>query len=223
MAGVIIAVASTDRSNLEPLLDAGIPIVAVDRRPRSDGIDSVLVDNRLGAAGRPPTTCSTAAPRRVACITGPARLSNAETRLAGYRDALTDRGLAVDESLVRRADFREDGGHAAALVAARRRPTARRLLRHQQPDDPRRAAGPARAGLRVPDDVTIVGFDDAPWTTLVTPELSVVAQPTYEIGREAARLLATATDRVRGPPRGAPADADPPGQLAPPLTPPRRW
>ena len=49
MAGVIIAVASTAKSSLDPLLDAGIPIVAVDRRPRAPRIDSVLVDNRLGA------------------------------------------------------------------------------------------------------------------------------------------------------------------------------
>ncbi len=47
-------------------------------------------------------------------------------------------------------------------------------------------------GCRVPDDVTLVGFDDAPWTSLVTPPLSVVAQPTAEIGRQAAELLATA-------------------------------
>jgi DNA-binding LacI/PurR family transcriptional regulator len=47
-------------------------------------------------------------------------------------------------------------------------------------------------GCLVPDDVTIIGFDDAPWTMLVTPELSVVRQPTYEIGREAAQLLISA-------------------------------
>ena len=49
MAGVIIAVASTTRSSLDPLVDAGIPVVAVDRRPQNAAIDSVLVDNRLGA------------------------------------------------------------------------------------------------------------------------------------------------------------------------------
>ena len=50
----------------------------------------------------------------------------------------------------------------------------------------------AEAGRRVPDDVLLVGFDDAPWTTLTSPSLTVVAQPTNEIGREAARLLTTA-------------------------------
>ena len=45
----------------------------------------------------------------------------------------------------------------------------------------------------MPDDLLLVGFDDAPWTTLVSPQLTVVAQPTHEIGRQAARLLATAS------------------------------
>jgi LacI family transcriptional regulator len=47
------------------------------------------------------------------------------------------------------------------------------------------------AGLRVPDDVLLVGFDDAPWTTMTSPQLTVVAQPTHEIGRVAAQLLAS--------------------------------
>ncbi len=93
MAGVIIAVASTSKSSLEPLVEAGIPVVAVDRRPRSAAIDSVLVDNRLGARHATDHLLDGGA-RRVGCITGPARLSNAETRLAGYRDALGGAGPA---------------------------------------------------------------------------------------------------------------------------------
>ena len=52
------------------------------------------------------------------------------------------------------------------------------------------------AGLRIPDDVLVVGFDDAPWTRLLSPQLSVVAQPTHEIGRQAAQLLATASSEL---------------------------
>jgi LacI family transcriptional regulator len=192
MAGVIIAVASTAKSTLDPLLRAHIPIVAVDRQPKHKGVDSVLVDNRLGAAQATAHLIDGGA-TRVACVTGPAHLSNAETRLAGYSDALTEHGHAVEPSLVRRADFREEGGHAAALS----------LLDETDPPDAFFVAnnlmtvGVLRTlrerGRRVPDDVAIVGFDDAPWTTLVSPQLSVVAQPTYDIGREAAKLLASAS------------------------------
>lgn len=192
MVGVIIAVASTAKSALDPLLDAGIPIVAVDRRPRNDGIDSVLVDNRLGASQATHHLFDGGA-TRVACITGPTGVSSAETRLTGYHDALTDRDRPLEPALVRRADFREDGGYAAALS----------LLDEAEPPDAFFVAnnlmtlGALRAlrerGRRVPEDVTIVGFDDAPWATLVSPQLSVVAQPTHEMGRQAAQLLATAS------------------------------
>jgi LacI family transcriptional regulator len=191
MAGVIVAVASTARSRLDPLVAAGIPVVAVDRRPRREGIDSVVTDNRLGAAQATHHLFEGGA-SRVACITGPTRLSTAQARLAGYRDALAERGVPDDASLVRRADFREAGGHRAAVA----------LLERPEPPDAFLVAnnlmtlGVLRAlrehSLRVPEDVTVVGFDDAPWTTLVHPPLSVVAQPTYEMGREAAQLLATA-------------------------------
>ena len=191
MAGVIIAVASTTKSSLDPLIDAGIPVVAVDRLPQNATIDSVLVDNRLGARHATEHLLDGGA-TRVACITGPARLSNAETRLAGYRDALDNRGIRYDKALVRRADFREEGGHRAACS----------LLDGPEPPDAifvtnnLMTLGALRAlrerSCRVPDDVTLVGFDDAPWTSLVTPPLSVVAQPTAEIGRQAAELLASA-------------------------------
>lgn len=198
VAGVIIAVASTTRSNLDRLHRAGVPVVAVDRRPKGDGIDSVVVDNRGGARAAVEHLLSEGA-RRVGIITGPNRVSTAESRLSGYRAALKARGIEFDPALVRRADFRAEGGHAAALS----------LL--DEPDHPDAffvannlmTLGALRAlrerRKRVPKDVAIVGFDDAPWTTLITPTLTVVAQPTYEMGRQAAQLLVTASpDR---PPR----------------------
>ena len=142
-------------------------------------------------------------------------MSTAESRLAGYRAALKARGIEVDPALVRRSDFREEGGRAATLS----------LLDGADPPDALFVAnnlmtlGALRAlrerRRRVPRDVAIVGFDDAPWTTLITPALTVVAQPTYEIGRQAAQLLITAgPDEPPAP--GAAARAGRAGQLDPP-------
>ena len=94
---------------------------------------------------------------------------------------------------MRRADFKEDGGYAATrtLLGARKRPDALFVANNLMTLGALRAV--QEAGLRVPEDLLLVGFDDAPWTTLVSPQLTVVAQPTHEIGRQAARLLATAS------------------------------
>jgi LacI family transcriptional regulator len=193
MAGVVIAVASA-QSDLRPLLDRRVPVVAVDRRPSryEDAVDSVVVDNAAGAR-QATEHLLTAGARRVGCITGPERASTASERLAGYRQALRSAGVRAHASWVRRADFREDGGYAAAreLLAGRDRPDALFVANNLMTIGALRAI--TDAGLRVPDDVMLVGFDDAPWTTLVQPQLTVVAQPTYEMGRQAARLLATAT------------------------------
>ncbi len=192
VAGVIIAVSSASRANLDRLQRAGVPVVAVDRRPKGDGIDSVVVDSRTGARQAVEHLLDGGA-RRVGIVTGPRRVSTAESRLSGYRAALKARGIELDPALVRHSDFREEGGHAATLS----------LLDEVDPPDALFVAnnlmtlGALRAlrerGCRVPRDVAIVGFDDAPWTTLITPALTVVAQPTYELGRQAAQLLMSAS------------------------------
>ena len=191
MAGVVIAVASTTRSNLDPLLERGIPVVAVDRLPPRHRVDSVVIDNRLGGAQATDHLLSAGA-RRVACITGPSRVSTAAERLHGYRDALKRHGHTVERTLIRRADFRQRGGYEAALslLGSRDPPDALFVTNNLMTLG---ALGAARdSGLRVPDDLLLAGFDDAPWTALTNPQLTVVAQPTYEIGRVAARLLSTA-------------------------------
>jgi LacI family transcriptional regulator len=192
MAGVVIAVASTSGSTLEPLLDRDVPVVAVDRRTEREGVDSVVVDNRLGAE-QATTHLLDAGWKRVACITGPARVSTADERLEGYRSALVAAGKRVDRSLVKRADFKEEGGHRAAraLLTSRKPPDALFVANNLMTLGALRAA--REVGRVVPDDIGVVGFDDAPWTSLTSPPLTVVAQPTYQMGRRAAELLLSAS------------------------------
>jgi LacI family transcriptional regulator len=194
MAGVVIAVASTGGSHLERLVREGIPVVAIDRRFGEAGLDTVVVDNVAG--GREATTHLLAnGYRRIGCVLGPSRLSTSNERFDGYRAALKAGGVAFDRSLVRRADFREQGGYKAT----------RQLLDGPHPPDALFVAnnlmtvGALHAiqdlGLRVPVDVGVVGFDDTPAADLMRPRLTVVAQPTYDIGRVAGELLLTAKSR----------------------------
>lgn len=195
MSGVVIAVASARQSNIEPLISRSIPVVAIDRHPGGDNVDSVVVDNRGGAAEATAHLIEAGA-ARVACITGPRRISTATERLAGYKDALGRARRPVEEALIVRADFRRGGGYDAVIDIFRgpKPPDALFVANNQM------TVGALQAlrdlGRTVPDDVAIVGFDDAPWATLVQPQLTVVAQPTNEIGRTAAELLATAKGRT---------------------------
>jgi len=197
VGGVVVAVASTRQSRLDALLENNIPVVAIDRRPVGHPVDCVLVNNRLGARQATSHLLEGGA-RRVACITGPSRISTANERLAGARDAVRQAGLDLQ---VARRDFRVGGGHDATID----------LLTSDMPPDALFVAnnlmtvGAMTAlrelGLRVPDDVLVVGFDDSPWTELTEPQLTVVAQPTYEIGTTAAELLVARRAKRTGKPR----------------------
>lgn len=199
MAGVIVAAASRDETDLAPLAARGVPVVAVDRRPRDAEVDAVRVDDHHG--GEVATRhLLQAGYRRIACVTGPEGASTSEERLAGYRAALTAaRGAgAVDDSYVRHADFRVEGGRAAM----------RELLSLPEPPDAVFVANnlmtigvldALRDAGRTPPGVGVLSFGDVPWASLVRPSLSAVELPSYELGRAAAELLLQRMDGSASP------------------------
>jgi LacI family transcriptional regulator len=193
VSGVIISPTSSSSTDIGSLLRQGIAVVAVDRRLKSE-TDSVFVDNRLGAYEATKHLIESGA-RRVACITGPRAAMTAQDRLVGYKDALADMGMRSQPSLIRYADFKDEGGYAATveLMSRETRPDALFVANNRMTTGALLALNDL--GVRVPDEVTLVGFDDLAWANLVNPTISSVKQPTYELGREAAGLL---LDRING-------------------------
>jgi LacI family transcriptional regulator len=187
IAGMVICPTASS-SHLRRLVDAGVPVVVVDRLMPEVGADTVLVDNDQGAAAATRHLVGSGY-RRIGCITGPPGLFTADQRLAGYRRGLAEAGRPYDETLVRRTDFRREGGHQAmgSLLDADPRPDAVFVANNLM------TIGAVECvfgrGIPVPRELGIVGFDDMPWTNLVRPALSTVTQPTYDLGRAAAELL----------------------------------
>jgi LacI family transcriptional regulator len=136
--------------------------------------------------------------QRIGCITGPRKVSTAMDRLAGYRSALRAGGIRYNKDLVRHADFREAGGYAAmeSLLELPEPPEALFVTNNLMTVGALECL--AKKGVRAPDDIAVVGFDDIPWADLVVPSLTTVAQPTYELGRTAGLLL---KDRIASPGR----------------------
>ncbi len=186
VAGVILSPhsAGTDVSLLH---NSSIPCVVIDR-PLSESIDSVVVDSRAGAREATLHLLDSGW-RRPACITGPEDAYTAVERRRGYEDALRERGLSYTGKIIHQP-FRADGGRRAAAE----------LLSSETPPDSFFVANTALAlgvlaefaerGLRAGTDIGIITFDEVPWASLLTSPLSVVSQPAYEVGAEAARLLA---------------------------------
>ncbi|MER6923684.1 LacI family DNA-binding transcriptional regulator [Streptomyces spiralis] len=190
MAGVIVAAASQDDTDLGPLIARGVPVVAVDRRPHDAEVDAVRADDQHG--GEVATRhLLQAGYRRIACITGPEGASTSEERLAGYRAALhaaRSEGIAADDAYVRHADFRVEGGRAAMreLLALPEPPDAVFVTNNLMTIGALDAL--AEAG-RTPPGVGVLSFGDVPWASLVRPSLTAVELPSYELGRAAADLL----------------------------------
>ncbi len=208
VGGVVISPASGRGTDLEPLIDRGIPVVTVDRRVDDVPVSSVMVEN---AAGAEQATAHLFASgyRRVACVNGPPQLSSFVQRLAGYRRALAVVGAQYDPALVITADAREGGGYAAvrALLALDEPPDAVFVTNSLMTLGALECL--ADQGVRIPGGMGIVGFDEHPWARLLRPSLTTVAQPTYELGRQAAELLVVQA----GAPGEAPVEVLLPTQL----------
>jgi DNA-binding LacI/PurR family transcriptional regulator len=127
--------------------------------------------------------------RRIAVIGGPPRRLASRARVDGYRSALDEAGLPFDPALVRHGDFSNEPAyrHALDLLRLPERPTAIFACSDQQALSTYRAAD--RLGLRIPTDLSVVGFDDLPFADWVTPRLTTVRTPLAEMAALAARMV----------------------------------
>ncbi len=195
--GVIVAPATSDSTNLRQFTANNIPYVVIDRRLDQLDTDIVLGDN-LEASRKLVSYLVGRGHRRIAVITGPAGISTAEERLAGYHQALADADIPGDPTLVRRGPFVQDTGHdlALELIALPRRPTAIFACNNFIAFGVLLALG--ERGLSVPQEMELVAFDELPLLSVFCPSLKVAVQPAYEMGAIATELL---LERIHEPAR----------------------
>jgi LacI family transcriptional regulator len=164
-----------------------IPVVVVD--PAGGGaFDVPTIGATNWAGGRAATRHLTSlGHRRIGFIAGPKRLLCSRARLDGYRTAIEDAGADSDEELIRQGDFLHESGYAggAALLDLPRPPTAIFASSDTMALGVYEAA--RRHGLRIPDDLSVVGFDDLPESRWSAPPLTTIHQPLAEMGALAAR------------------------------------
>lgn len=165
-----------------------LPIVVTGRQLKASGLFTLNFDNFEG--GRLATQhLIELGHRRIAFIAGDPQHPDANERLRGYRAALEAAGIAFDESLVVPGEYHEVSGLMAVdrLIEGRVQFTAVFAANDQMAFGA--ALGLHRRALRIPDDVSLVGFDDLPSSLYAIPPLSTVHQPAYELGRLAASAM----------------------------------
>jgi LacI family transcriptional regulator, galactose operon repressor len=183
--GVIMTPASSATAEL--LAARGVPVVEADRRLATSLCDAVVIDNERGARDAVAHLVELGH-TRIALLVAKTSWTTDAGRLKGYRAALTDAGLRVDRRLVLKIETH--AADAAARIDAlieNERPTAVFAANNVLAEQAWRVL--RRRGASIPDDVSLVAFDDVPWMEMVQPPLTAVRQPAFEMGRRAALLL----------------------------------
>lgn len=187
--GIIMAPLTESDEIPLALMKTGIALVFVDRDIASGpDVDRVLVDNASGVRQAIDHLVGLGH-RRIAAISGPLDSTPGRMRHEALLDRLEHHGIAVDDSLLRIGDFREASGRAAIqdIWAAPQRPTAVFVANNLMTTGALTAL--MEMGVRVPSDLSVVGFDDLPLAALLDPPLTVVSRPDVDQGAAAARLL----------------------------------
>jgi LacI family transcriptional regulator len=195
--GAILVLPSEPSERLKLLAKKGYPFVVVDdREPLDPQIPAVSAAHATGARDATQHLLQLGH-RRIAAITGPRGWVADEERLNGYHAALASAGIVPDPKLEPESDFQKGGGYQSALELFDMDdpPTAIFAFNDNLAIGVLKAA--AERGLRVPEDLSVVGFDDSEQAAFATPPLTTVRQPLAEMGRMAVSLLLRQLDQQR--------------------------
>ncbi len=198
--GLIVMAPDVDASRALRSAAGNVPIVLLNPEVELPGSDTVGIDNLHGAATIVHHLIDLGN-RRIATITGPGQNIDARQRLDGYRAALREAGLAPDPDLEFHGDFTERSGYEAARAILRQRSGATAIFVANDHMAIGVIGALQEAGMRVPDDIAVTGFDDIPMARYLTPPLTTMHVNMLQIGERAVELLVD-PERVAGPPEG---------------------
>jgi LacI family transcriptional regulator len=178
-----------DFDHIENILGKGMPIVFFDRIYDTPGSSKVIVDDLTGAKEATHHLIQEGC-KRIAHLEGPPNLTISKQRLEGYKEALKEAGLKIDESLIVLCPqgSTEEGRLATEkLLELKNPPDA--IFASNDPAAMGSMQAIRKKGLKIPKDIAIVGFSNWELSSLMEPPLSSVDQPGFEMGQEAARIL----------------------------------
>jgi LacI family transcriptional regulator len=183
---LVIAAAPTPMGQMSRLIEAGIPLVCLDRVPDRIPVDSVSVDDRA-AAELGTDHLLEMGYSRIAIVTGPLHLKNERRRLQGYQESLKRAGIPLTDDLVWQGNLRSEDLAAMCRERLPARPDA--LFCTNGPTALGALRGLRDLGMRTPDNIGFVTFDELAVEDLFTPAITTIVQPAYEIGRRATEIL----------------------------------
>jgi LacI family transcriptional regulator len=175
--------------DLRPLLERGIPVVRLEAMYKAPGgypLDNIYLDN-MAASHAAVSYLIGKGHRQIGMLTGHAGPSR--HRISGFLQALADHQIIPDESLIETAEFNETGGYTGMQDLLRRVQDLTAVFASNDLMAIGAMQAVREAGLRLPEDIAVVGFDDIPTARLISPSLTTISQHQEQIGRRAAQML----------------------------------
>lgn len=193
-AGLIYIPSVNSRSEALDDIAATSPVVCLDRQPAGWNGDTVTVDN-AGGAFSAASHLLTLGHRSIAMITGNLQLANAASRLEGFRSAMRKAKIEIEPEYIQEGRFDRFSGFEKMRVLLHLRPRPTAVFASNDLLALGALAALRESGLRCPEDISIIGFDDLEFSELLHPALTTVSQPKYQMGAKGANLL---IKRLRG-------------------------
>jgi LacI family transcriptional regulator len=188
VAGVVLACTDAYATH-DRLISRRFPIVFIDRLPRTGFAGSAVVVDNAGAAYEGMRHLIQLGHQRIAIIAGRLDSSVGIERVEGFRKAMQEANLLVSGAYFQQGDFGMESGYRCTLELLRlaEPPTAIFSCNNQMTLGLMRAL--AECGVACPDEMSVLSFDETPWSAGFQPQLTTLSQPAYEIGAEAMRML----------------------------------
>ena len=187
--GILLVPARSTPESVEMIQKQGTPVVVLDRKmPPDTEVDVVRCENVEGAYQLVKLLIGLGH-RQIAVVSGPKIVSTAEDRVVGYCQAMTEAGLGSTTDLICYGAFTQDSGYEMTrqVLAIKPQPTAIFAANNLIGIGALKAL--QDAGLRVPEDVAMVSYDDLPANLVTFPFFTVAVQPAYEMAKKATQLL----------------------------------
>ena len=186
--GVIVMPTGNKGKHFQKLVKSGVPVILLDRMLEDVECDCVLVDNRNGARDAVKQFID-AGHREIGIITGPDYIYTAKERVKGYADALAEHGITPKESLVYYGDYTIKSGTKGLKTLMERNPEMTAVFVANYELTMGVVIEANELNLKIPEQLSVIGFDNVEFARACVPKLSIVSQPTKEIATHVSELL----------------------------------
>lgn len=186
--GIINMPVDEEGNHLKRFQKTGKPIVLIDRKIQGINCDSVLVDNKKAAEDAVRYFIERGH-RNIGIIGGPKEVFTAQERMAGYYKALESAGIPVSESLIWHGDYTIQGGVRGLEELVQNNPEMTAVFVTNYEMTMGAMIGVNELGIRIPEQLSMIGFDNLQFARACNPKLTIVAQPTDGIAKEVAKVM----------------------------------